>query len=115
MESRMNWRVVDSVVSTDTNSVFTLISSQQSFKLILWYKATFYLSSGDTLSINGASITVNNHPVELTLYRTTVYNARFWQTIVNSNAHCAGNHRQSVGRCGYRRKCKLLYCPFQKH
>ncbi|MBF3339870.1 anti-adapter protein iraM, partial [Leptospira borgpetersenii serovar Hardjo-bovis] len=62
----MNWRVVDSVVITDTNSVFTLISSQQSFKLILWYKATFYLSSGDTLSINGASIPVNNHPVELT-------------------------------------------------
>ncbi|NHV08572.1 anti-adapter protein IraM [Cronobacter turicensis] len=115
MESRMNWRVVDSVVSTDTNSVFTLISSQQSFKLILWYKATFYLSPGDTLTVTGDSITVNNHPIQLTLYRTTVYNSRFWQTIVNSNTHCAGNHQRSVSRCIYRRKCKLLYCPFQQH
>ncbi|CCJ88794.1 anti-adapter protein IraM [Cronobacter turicensis] len=111
----MNWRVVDSVVSTDTNSVFSLISSQRAFKLILWYKATFYLSPGDKVSLNGEAIVVNDHPVQITLYRTTFYNPRFWQTIVHSNTHCAGNHQRSVSRCIYRRKCKLLNCPFQRH
>ncbi|NCH55178.1 anti-adapter protein IraM [Cronobacter muytjensii] len=115
MEGRMTWRVVDSVVSTDTNSVFSLISSQHSIKLILWYKATYYLSPGDKLSINGEAIAVNNKPVQLTLYRTTLYNARFWQTIVKSNTHCAGNHQRSVTKCIYRSKCKLHTCPFQLH
>ncbi|MFW0882445.1 anti-adapter protein IraM [Cronobacter dublinensis] len=111
----MTWRVVDSVVSTETNSVFSLISSQQSIKLILWYKATFYLSPGDRLSIRGETIAVNNNAVQLTLYRTTLYNARFWQTIVKSNTHCPGNHQQSVTRCLFRRRCKVLSCPFQRH
>ncbi|ELY6244531.1 anti-adapter protein IraM [Cronobacter universalis] len=111
----MNWRVVDSIVSTNTNSVFTLISSQHNIKLILWYKATYYLSPGDTISINGDAMAVNNFPVQLSLYRTLYYNTRFWQTILHSNNHCAGNLQQSVSRCIYRSKCKLLYCPFQQH
>ncbi|CCJ73255.1 putative cytoplasmic protein [Cronobacter condimenti 1330] len=111
----MTWRVVDSVVSTDTNSVFTLIASRQSIKRILWYKATFYLSTGDNVSIAGEAITVNDQSVTLTLYRTLSYNADFWQTLLRCNTHCPGNQQQQVHRCAYRHACKLLFCPFQLH
>lgn len=108
----MVWYVLDSIVSPDSDTVFSLVSSPYNLKFVLWYDAERYLFPGDRLETSDRGWIINGdiHPV--TLLDVSIFRTLYWQKLRAYNQHCPGNNYRAENTCTYQHKCRIKKCPF---
>lgn len=108
----MVWYVLDSIVSPDSDTVFSLVSSPYNLKFVLWYDAENYLFPGDKLETSDQGMIINGNIQPLTILDVAIFRALYWQKLYAYNQHCPGNQQQATTTCIYQHKCRIKKCPF---
>lgn len=111
----MVWYVLDSIVSPDSDTAFSLVSSPYNLKFVLWYGSDGYLFPGDRLETSDNGLIVNGHNQPFTMLDVAVFRAVYWQKLHDYNKNCPGNRHQFEANCAYKHKCRIKKCPFVTH
>lgn len=111
----MVWYVLDSIVSPDSDTVFSLVSSPYNLKFVLWYGSESYLFPGDRLETTENGLIVNGYIQPFTMLDVSIFRAVYWQNLYDYNKNCPGNSQQSHITCAYKHKCRITKCPFVSH
>ena len=111
----MMWYVLDSIVSPDSDTAFSLISSPYNLKFVLWYDSEHYLYPGDSLETSDNGLIVNGHVQPVFILEISTFHSDYWQKLHGYNNICPGNTTQSKSSCTYKEKCRVKKCPFMKH
>lgn len=107
----MKWKVIDSLVSPSTSTIFSCVISAHNLKLVLWYKASLFMEPGDELTTSDLGVFVNNQRSDLSLYNVSPFNAQLWKTI-REKSDCPGNQATRPLTCNYPHPCKIERCPY---
>lgn len=111
----MVWYVLDSIVSPDSDTAFSLVSSPYNLKFVLWYGSECYLFPGDKLETCDQGLIVNGHIKPVAMLDVTLFRAVYWQKLHDYNKICPGNSHLSEATCAYKHKCRIKRCPFTAH
>ena len=115
MEQFMVWYVLDSIVSPDSDTAFSLISSPCNLKFVLWYDTEHYLSPGDSLETSDNGLIVNGHVQPVYILDVSIFRSDYWKQLRVSTKRCPGNNNQSHTTCSYKQQCRVKKCPFVSH
>lgn len=107
----MKWKVIDSLVSPSTGTIFSCVISARNLKLVLWYKASLFLKPGDEVTTSNLGVFINGFRHEVSLCNVTAYNAQLWQ-VMRENFQCPGNLSQQPGDCSFKLACNIQKCPY---
>ena len=111
----MVWYVLDSIVSPDSDTAFSLVSSPYNLKFVLWYDSANYLYPGDRLETSDAGMVINGHIQAIYILDVSVFRPAYWQKLYSYNKNCPGNAYQPNTACSYKTKCRVKKCPFTTH
>ena len=81
MEQFMVWYVLDSIVSPDSDTAFSLISSPCNLKFVLWYDTEHYLSPGDSLETSDNGLIVNGHVQPVYILDVSIFRSDYWKKL----------------------------------
>jgi hypothetical protein len=115
MEQFMVWYVLDSIVSPDSDTAFSLISSPYNLKFVLWYDSDHYLSPGDKLQTAENGLVVNGQVQPVNIIDISTFRSDYWRKLHGYNKRCPGNTNQPNTACTYKDKCRVKKCPFTAH
>lgn len=114
----MKWIVIDSLVSPETGTMFSAISSFKNLRLVIWYKSSYLLFPGDIVIPLQNTIEVNNIIQDLHVFKVDIYKLNLWTTLKN-NAGCPQNINLSniaegfiKQKCDNSSWCLFEECPF---
>ncbi|WP_435946362.1 anti-adapter protein IraM [Dryocola sp. BD586] len=107
----MKWKVIDSLVSPSTGTVFSCVISARNLKLVLWYEATLFLKAGDELTTSDLGFFINGRKNEIALCNVSAFNAQLWKTM-REKSECPGNGIDHPQTCTNPAPCKIKTCPF---
>lgn len=111
----MVWYVLDSIISPDSDTAFSLISSPYNLKLVIWYDSQYYLSPGDKLETAEQGLMVNDHLQPICILDISLFRTTYWEKLQRYNNKCPGNGIQPNAMCIYKRQCRVKQCPFVTH
>ncbi|WP_146108538.1 hypothetical protein [Mixta gaviniae] len=115
MEQFMVWYVLDSIVSPDSDTAFSLISSPYNLKFVLWYDTEYYLSPGDRLETSDTGLIVNGHVQPVYILDVSTFRSDYWKKLRIYNQRCPGNINLPHTACTYKTECRVKKCPFIPH
>lgn len=111
----MVWYVLDSIVSPDSDTAFSLVSSRYNLKFVLWYDSEHYLFPGDSLETSDNGLIVNGHIQPVFILNVSTFRSAHWQKLRGYNKNCPGNSHQPAAGCAYKHRCRVKKCPFVVH
>ncbi|TPW44361.1 hypothetical protein FKM52_01220 [Mixta tenebrionis] len=115
MEQFMVWYVLDSIISPDSDTAFSLISSTYNLKFVLWYDTDHYLAPGDRLETSDDGLIVNGHVQNLYILDVSTFRSDYWRKLHLYNKRCPGNTTSASLICDYKQRCRVKKCPFIPH
>lgn len=109
--SNMDWKIVDSLASPDTGTIFTVAQTAKAFKYVLWFRGDYFLRQGQTITTRDSGLYVDGKPQELNVIHASPFNARMWQNLL-AMTDCPGNKGEIHSECPRGKRCLFALCPW---
>lgn len=107
----MEWIVEKQLVSPTTGTFFALASDTNNTKVIIWYKGSYFIRSGNIIKTGCFGIVINGKARNIEVMHTFPFNHTVWNTFT-STISCPGN--EGVIRCESTCSDRCLFdiCPY---
>ena len=107
----MHWDITEMLASPTTGTAFAIAVSPKGFKVILWYKGSYFLRPDNNIFTSSIGLLVNNQPRDIDVIHLFPYRAAFWQT-TKAGAQCPGNELPHLEQCSRSSACQFELCPY---
>ncbi len=108
----MRWVLLDTVISPETGTSFSRLSTARKNQLIVWHAYNRHISPGKEIIYRDRKVWVKGtgkiHIVSV--IKSDVYNAESWR---NLKKYCGCDKYLRGGRCAYIHQCVIASCPLE--
>ncbi|QFH71681.1 anti-adapter protein iraM [Enterobacter sp. E76] len=107
----MEWVVEKQLVCPSTGTFFALVSSARNLKLILWYKGSYFIRTGNSLNTGYFGVNIKGRARNIEIIHAFPFNPVLWNTF-KSTMSCPGNDALLSCECNLAESCLFKICPY---
>ncbi|ANG94884.1 anti-adapter protein IraM [Lelliottia amnigena] len=110
-EGFMEWKIVETVASPETGTIFGKVETSYGLNYILWFKGDYYVRTGEVVTMTEKGILIDNRRRRVWVAHAMPYSSVRWLGFRMKN-ECPGNRRETRQRCDHTLPCQFKLCPF---
>jgi anti-adapter protein IraM len=110
-EDFMEWKVVETIASPESGTIFCKVETQYGLNYILWLKGDYYVRTGEIITTSNQGILINDRRRRVWIAQAMPFTSIGWMGFIQKNA-CPGNRQEMDRPCTAEPPCQFKLCPF---
>lgn len=107
----MHWEIKKMLVCPGSGTAYAVATTPGDMDIIVWYKGSYFLRPGNTLTTSDLGLFVNGRPRDIKLISCFPYTRSLWLYYKVRTA-CPGNNNELLSHCNDTDHCQFEYCPY---
>lgn len=107
----MKWKIVDTIASPESGTVYGKVETSCGLNYILWFKGDYYVRTGEVITMTEKGILIDNLRRRVWIAHAMPYSSIRWLRF-RMKTDCPGNRREVSHICDSEVACQFKLCPY---
>ncbi|MHA0871978.1 hypothetical protein [Enterobacter pasteurii] len=107
----MEWKVVETIASPESGTIFCKVETHYGLNYILWLKGDYYVRAGEIITTSNEGILINDRRRRVWIAQAMPFSSIGWMGFRKKN-ECPGNRQEMDRPCSVEAPCQFKLCPF---